>query len=76
MKPLVEGLEKQYGTTIEFRRLNVDGSDSVSLALADKLGVQYVPTFVFATKDGVVSKQTVGEQTTQQLQQGLDAINK
>ncbi|HEY5540417.1 MAG TPA: thioredoxin family protein [Coriobacteriia bacterium] len=74
MKPLVEGLEKQYGSTIEFRRLNVDGSDSASLSLADKLGVQYVPTFVYATKNGVVSKTLVGEQTTQQLQVGLDAL--
>jgi len=74
MKPLVEGLEKQYGSTIEFKRLNVDGTDQASLALADKVGVQYVPTFVFATKDGVVSKTLVGEQTTQTLQQGLDAL--
>ena len=74
MKPLVEGLEKQYSGTVEFRRLNVDGSDQASLALADKLGVQYVPTFVFVTKDGVVSKSIVGEQTTQSLQQGLDAL--
>jgi thioredoxin-like negative regulator of GroEL len=74
MKPLVEGLEKQYSSTIEFRRLNVDGSDATSLALADKLGVQYVPTFVYATKDGVVTKTVVGEQTVQQLQAGLDAL--
>ena len=74
MKPLVERLEKQYGTTVEFRRLNVDGTDQASLATADKLGVQYVPTFVFATKDGVVSKTLVGEQTTQTLEQGIKAL--
>jgi len=75
MKPLVEGLEKQYGSSIEFRRLNVDGSDAASLALADKLGVQYVPTFVYVTKDGVVADQVVGEQTTQQLQAGLNSLH-
>jgi thiol-disulfide isomerase/thioredoxin len=74
MKPLVEGLEKQYGNTIEFRRLNVDGTDAAALALADKLGVQYVPTFVFVAKDGVIAKQVVGEQSVQQLQAGLDAL--
>ena len=74
MKPLVEGLEKQYGSSIEFRRLNVGGNDQASLALADKLGVQYVPTFVYATKDGVVSKTVVGEQTVAQLKAGLDAL--
>jgi thioredoxin-like negative regulator of GroEL len=74
MKPLVEGLEKQYGSTVEFRRLNVDGSDAAAIAVADKLGVQYVPTFVYATKDGVVSKTTVGEQTVGQLTAGLNAL--
>ena len=74
MKPLVEGLEKQYGTTIEFRRLNVDGSDAAALSLADRVGVQYVPTFLYATKDGVVTNTIVGEQTTEQLKVGLDAL--
>ena len=74
MKPLVEGLEKQYGTTIEFRRLNVDGTDAAALTLADKVGVQYVPTFLFATKDGVVTNTVVGEQTTDQLRAGLDKL--
>jgi thiol-disulfide isomerase/thioredoxin len=74
MKPLVEGLEKQYSGKIEFRRLNVDGTDQAALQLADKLGAQYVPTFVFASKDGVVAKTLVGEQTVATLQQGLDAL--
>ena len=74
MKPLVEGLEKQYGTTIEFRRLNVDGTDAAALALADKVGVQYVPTFLYATKDGVIAGTVVGEQTTDQIKAGLDKL--
>lgn len=74
MKPLVEGLEKQYGTTIDMRRLNVGGNDQAALAIADKLGVQYVPTFVFATKDGVISQTLVGEETVATLQSGLEAI--
>lgn len=74
MKPLVEGLEKQYSGTVEFRRLNVDGSDSSAMSLADKLGVQYVPTFAFVTKDGNVSKTVVGEQTVEQLKAGIASI--
>lgn len=73
MKPLVEGLEKQ-NPNIEFRRLNVDGSDAAALALADKLGSEYVPTFVFVNKDGMSAGQLVGEQTTQTLQQALDKL--
>jgi thiol-disulfide isomerase/thioredoxin len=74
MKPLVERLAKQYGDKIEFRRLNVDGTDAAALSLADKVGVQYVPTFVYASKDGVIAKMTVGEQTTEQIKAGLDAL--
>ena len=73
MKPLVEGLEKQ-NPGIEFRRLNVDGSDQAALSLADKLGAQYVPTFVFVTKDGAPSGTLVGEQSTETLQQGIDKL--
>ena len=73
MKPLVEGLEKQ-NSPIEFRRLNVDGTDAAASDLANKLGVQYVPTFVFVTKDGVSSGLLVGEQTAQTLQAGLDKL--
>ena len=73
MKPLVEGLEKQ-NPGIEFRRLNVDGTDAAAGDVANKLGVQYVPTFVFATKDGVSSGLLVGEQTVATLQGGIDKI--
>jgi thioredoxin-like negative regulator of GroEL len=74
MQPLVEGLKQQYGDAIEFRRLNVDGSDAAASELADKVGVQAVPTFVFATKDGVVTNTLVGEQSAEQLKAALDAL--
>jgi thioredoxin-like negative regulator of GroEL len=74
MKPLVEGLEKQYEGKVEFRRLNVDGSDANASGVADKLGVQYVPDFVFADSNGVIAQQLVGEQSEQTLRTGLDAL--
>ena len=74
MKPLVEGLEKQYGDKVEFRRLNVDGSDAAASQLAETLGVQYVPTFAYISKAGTVQNQTVGEQTVQQLEAGIKAL--
>ena len=73
MKPLVEGLERA-NPAIEFRRLNVDGTDAAASQLANKVGVQYVPTFVLVTKDGVSSDLLVGEQTVQTLQAGLDRL--
>jgi len=73
MKPLVEGLEKTYKDKIEFRLLNVE-DDQAAVALAEKLGVQYVPTFIFVTADGVTSKTLVGEQSEATMKAALDAL--
>jgi len=73
MKPLVEGLEQQYGSTVEFRKLNVE-TDETAVELANKMGVQYVPTFVYVNSDGIVAKQVVGEQTAEQLEAELKAL--
>jgi thioredoxin-like negative regulator of GroEL len=73
MAPLVEGLEKQYDGKVEFRKLNVE-TDQSGVELANKLGVQYVPTFLFVNSNGVIAKQVVGEQTSEQIVQQLDAL--
>ena len=74
MKPLVEGLEKTYSGKIEFRRMNSDGSDPAANALADQLGVQYVPTFYFVNADGSIAKSTVGEMTLGALTASVAAL--
>jgi len=73
MKPLVEGLEKQYEGKVEFRRLNVE-RDPAGVELANSMGVQYVPTFLFVNSDGVISSQVVGGQTQEQLTKAIDAL--
>lgn len=73
MKPLVEGLEKEYAGKVEFRKLNVE-TDSEGVELANKLGVQYVPTFLFVNSDGVISKQTVGALDKTQFKAALDVL--
>ncbi|PKQ16834.1 MAG: hypothetical protein CVT67_03455 [Actinobacteria bacterium HGW-Actinobacteria-7] len=73
MKPLVEGLQKQYEGKVEFRLYNVE-TDQAGVELADKMAVQYVPTFVFVNTDGVVSKQTVGALDETQFKGALDAL--
>jgi len=73
MKPLVEELKKQYTDKVEFRVLNVE-TDAEAVKLAEKLGVAYVPTFVFVNTDGAVSKTVVGEQTKQQLTAALGLL--
>lgn len=73
MKPLVQGLQQQYGDKIEFRLYNVE-SDQAGVELANKIGVQYVPTFLFVNSDGVISKQVVGTQTEAQMKAMIDAL--
>jgi hypothetical protein len=73
MKPLVEGLKPQY-SSIEIRQLDVSGGDTEALALAEKLGLQYVPSFVFATDQGVLVDTLVGRQEESALRQRLDKL--
>ncbi len=73
MKPLVEGLEKSYAGKVEFRRLNIE-SDQAAVKLADTMGVQYVPTFVFVNSNGVVAKNVVGEMTQDALSSGVSSL--
>lgn len=70
MKPVVDGLEKEWAGRVEFRRLNVE-TDPKGVELANTMGVQYVPTFVFVNADGVTAGQVVGEQTKDSLEKAL-----
>ena len=74
MKPLVEGLEKQYAGKVEFRRY-VDSGDAVGDALAQQFNVQYVPSFLFVNADGSVSGDLlVGGVTAADLTARIDAL--
>jgi len=73
MKPLVERLEAKYQDKVEFRKLNVE-SDQAAIDLANKMGVQYVPTFVFVNENGVVSKNVVGEMTEENMTAAIEAL--
>jgi len=73
MKPLVERLEQTYKGKVEVRKLNVE-TDQAAIELATKMGVQYVPTFVFVNSNGVSSKTVVGEMTEQNMSAAVDAL--
>jgi thiol-disulfide isomerase/thioredoxin len=72
MKPVVDGLAKQYEGKVEFRRL--DANAAATQQLADAYGVQYVPTFVFINSDGTRSDEVVGEVTTADIAKRLDVL--
>lgn len=73
MKPLVERLEQTYAGKVEFRKLNVE-TDQTAIDLANKMGVQYVPTFVFVNSNGVTAKSVVGEMTEQDLSGAVQSL--
>lgn len=73
MKPVVDGLKKEYEGKVEFRTLNVE-KDPSGVELANKLGVQYVPTFVYVNSDGTIVNQVVGEQAADDIRTVLDGL--
>lgn len=73
MKPVVDGLEKEYKGKVEFRRYNVD-NDTKGQELMQQFGARYVPTFVFVNSDGSISKQLVGENDKALMAAELDKL--
>ena len=66
MWPLVEGLKQTYGAKVDIRRVDAAGDPS-GVALAEKLNVSGVPTFVFVNADGVIAQTVVGGMTQDAL---------
>jgi thioredoxin-like negative regulator of GroEL len=71
MKPVVDGLVQKYAGTYEIRIMNSSSGDPEVATLADKFGIQYVPTFVFVNTDGSVSDQIVGAVPASRLEEAL-----
>lgn len=73
MKPVVDGLKKEYAGKVEFRLYNVE-KDEQGVALANKLGVTAVPTFLFVNSDGVQATTTIGAASTTDMRKKLDSL--
>lgn len=73
MAPVVDRLKEQYKGRIEFRRFDVT-SDPNAIKLADAVGAQYVPTFLFFNAEGEKVDMVVGGMTEAQLRAKLDAL--
>jgi thioredoxin-like negative regulator of GroEL len=71
MKPVVDELIKKYAGTYDIRIMNGSSGDPEVEALANKFGIQYVPTFVFVNTDGTVSGQVVGAVPASKLEAEL-----
>ncbi len=73
MKPVVDGLEKQYKGKVEFRLINAD-TDPQAQSLSQKYGITAVPTFVFLNTDGTEATRLLGEQSENQMRKTLDSL--
>ena len=58
MKPIVHGLEEEYGNDIEFVYVNID--DPASQELKDQYGFRVQPHFFLVGADGEVVNQWFG----------------
>ena len=73
MKPVVDRLNQQYKGKVEFKLYDVDNSKEGN-ALMSQFNAKYVPTFVFANRDGSVATQKVGEIAEIDLKATLDSL--
>jgi len=73
MKPVVDGLAKEYDGRVEVRRYNVE-TDPKGVELANSLGVEFVPTFVYVNSDGVQAGTKVGGATAEEMRTQLDSL--
>ena len=59
MKPVVAKLKSQFAGKVEFKLYDSDTSDEGN-KLMDKFNSEYIPTFIFANRDGTVAQVKVG----------------
>ena len=69
MNPIIEELEKEFGSRYKFTKLNVDEAREISIK---DYGVTSVPTFVFI-KDGVVKGKETGYMSKETFQNKMIA---
>jgi len=73
MKPVVDGLAKELGDSVEFRLYNVE-KDQAGIELANSMGVTAVPTFVFVNSNGIPAGTQVGSMPEDQLRSQIQAL--
>lgn len=58
MKPIVYGLESEYGSQIEFVPVNIDNPESARLK--QQYGFRYQPHFLLVSAEGEVIEEWLG----------------
>jgi hypothetical protein len=71
MRPVVDGLVKQYAGRYDIKVVNLSLNNEADRALYQSFGLQYVPTFVFLNADGSRSGTIVGSTSVQKIEAEL-----
>jgi len=66
MEPVVNGLEVEFDTEVEFRRINANGSDGRTFF--QSLGLRGHPSYVLLNPQGEILWQGLGDQTFESIQ--------
>ncbi len=74
MKPVVDRLEKQYKDKLLFKVYNLTSGGAAAESVAQRMGVQYVPTFAFLDAKGATVGTVVGETLESDLRRRLDDL--
>jgi hypothetical protein len=72
MKPVVDGLEAEYGEVIEFVRLNID--DPANDAAKRRFGFRFQPHFFLLDANGEIVEQWLGPVAEAQFRAAFAAI--
>jgi thioredoxin-related protein len=72
MQPIVNGLESEYGSEIEFVKINIDDPDSA--AAKQEYGFRYQPFFVLVSADGEVLQEWPGYTDAQQFEDAFATV--
>lgn len=74
MRPVVDRLRSAYAGKVDIREMNTSKGGAEVEQLAQRFGIQYVPTFVFVNADGSVSNTLVGETAEATMRSELDKL--
>lgn len=66
-RPIVDGLEAEWGDTVQVVRLNIH--DAAAADLLQRLGFRFTPTFILFDKSGNEVWRTVGAISAAEAQQ-------
>lgn len=72
MKPIVDGLERQFGNQIAFQRINANEGDGPAIMRAYR--IQGHPTILFIDPQGQEVNRLIGPQSAEQLTEVLQQV--